>query len=217
MKRIVFDLDGTLLDSRQRHTTLLGDVCAELEIPITERMLEGYLPSKLTGVNTRRYLTQFCGFSEEESKQCSTLWEERIENWEYLTQDILYPDTIEILSTLKKTDRFELILLTARKNKAMLMRQLDWLGILQIFSDVCCVSPAQAKAGKRNILKKLEHISCMVGDTEVDYSAAIYAGCPFYALARGFRGKNYWNEQGVESHDNLRSLLACLQNVERGR
>ena len=46
----------------------------------------------------------------------------------------------------------------------------------------------------------------MIGDTEIDYKAAIETGCNYYLLNRGFRNEDYWNELGIRSYKDLSEL-----------
>ena len=38
----------------------------------------------------------------------------------------------------------------------------------------------------------------MIGDTEVDYEAAMLANCKFYASKEGFRSESFWKNKNIE-------------------
>ena len=208
MKTIVWDLDGTLLDSRSRHTTLLWDLCMELQINIAETKLMEYLPCKCNGMSTYQYLTEHCGISDKAALKCSALWTERIEKWDYLSQDILYPDSKKTLSALN--GRFSCFLITARQHENLMRNQLKVNGIELFFDNVICVSPINAPKNKVLAAKGLKEVACWVGDTEVDSWAAQQLGCNFYALYRGFRSQEFWMKSGIKSHSNLSELINYL-------
>lgn len=209
MKTIVFDFDGTLLDSRARHTILLRDVCEEIGLPLTTAQYNSYLHYKREGYSTRKYLSQVCQVSTPIAEKCAKLWSERIELWSYLKYDALYSDSFETLKRL--FDKFELYLLSARKNEEFLFQQLQELELLPFFQKICCVSPVDAGERKKEVVEKINDVACFVGDTEADYAAAIHKGCVFYALSRGFRSEKFWGESNVRSYPDLGSLLSVCE------
>lgn len=204
MKTIIFDFDGTLLDSSARHTILLRDICEELGTPLTEAQYRSYLVYKRDGYSTKKYLTQVCNMPESSAERCAGLWSEKIESWSYLKYDALYSDSQEILKDLSK--KFDLYLLSARKNEEFLYRQLQEFELLSFFQKVYCVSPIRAGEQKGEVVEKVKNVACIVGDTEADYAAAVHAGCAFYALDRGFRSEKFWRTLNTPSYPSLSAL-----------
>lgn len=210
VKAIIFDFDGTLLDSSARHTILLRDVCEELKTPLTETQYNSYLAYKRDGYSTKKYLIQICKMPELMAEKCAELWRERIEWWSYLKCDAVYSDSRETLKNLSK--EFDLYLLSARKNEEFLYQQLREVELVTFFQKIYCVSPAGAGERKGEVARAVENVTCVVGDTEVDHAAAVHAGCAFYALNRGFRSKKFWDALNVRSYPNL----GALPSVYRG-
>ncbi len=209
MSTIVFDWDGTLLDSRERHTALLRDVCTQLSIPITAAQLSAYLPAKCCGMSTMRYLEECCGFSPAVARSCTQRWVQEIETPPYLQMDHLYEDTYGTLSALYGKG-FTFALISARQREDYLLQQVKKMGLSAFFSTIFCVNPKAAFEEKSKCAQRLPSVVCWAGDTEVDLYASREIGCPFYALDRGFRSCHFWMQHGVSSWPNFHALAYSL-------
>lgn len=208
MKRIVFDFDGTLLDSRQRHVIVLNDCLRHFgvaDVNPTE-----YLTYKANGNSTYSFLRKILMLPEELADKISKQWVSVIEQDVYLETDRLYADAISILQYCSNIA--ELYLLSARSNEAALHRQVERFGLKPYFCEVICVSPLNAVAEKTDILRRIKPCT-IVGDTEVEYQAAQEMGIPCYLLNRGFRSKEYFAQRGITSNDNLSQLRCFLENM----
>lgn len=190
-QRIAFDLDGTLLDSRERHKLVMNDVLAEFEINLNTDDLIDY---KSNGHNNIEWL-QYKGVEKSTANSVQKRWIELIENEKYLTEDKLYETVIPYLEQLSQNN--ELFLITARNNERGTRDQLQRLGILPFLSGVRIIkSDATVSQEKANFLKE-NRINTLIGDTEVDQEAALKAGCSFSAVLHGFRSKSYWSQFNV--------------------
>lgn len=191
-KRIAFDLDGTLLDSRKRHEIVMDDVLSEFGI---ELATDDLLPFKLEGHTNIDWLVQK-GIDKGTARSVQKRWVELIEKENYLFSDKLYEGIIPYLEQLSKTN--ELFLITGRNNASNAKKQIAQLGISQFFTEVKIVSSnpeiSKAKAGFL-IENKIDE---MVGDTESDLKAARMANCKFKAVVYGFRSEVFWNQYHVE-------------------
>lgn len=197
--KIIFDLDGTLLDSRQRHIEVLKD-CLD-EIIKKSYPIQDFVVFKAKGYSTYNYLNMKLGLSDSTSHEISARWAERIENINYLEFDKLYKDSMQALEFLYKNNQ-TLYLLTARKNKIALFEQIGWLKIKNYFEIIKCVSPYNAKNEKKSFLEGIS-AELMVGDTEVDIEASTQAQIPCYILNRGFRNKDFWDKKNLVSYPSL--------------
>jgi phosphoglycolate phosphatase-like HAD superfamily hydrolase len=201
MQTIVFDLDGTLLDSRKRHVVVLQNAILQAGIDVSGLSFDDFISYKANGNTTKAYLAEGCHFSQDISKKIMTEWQRQIELPENLKNDVLYYDTVPTLENLR--GRFHLVLLTARQNKQAMLKGINELKIDKYFNEIVCVNPYKAKIEKILWLRNIENAILCVGDTEVDYYAAKENGINFYALNRGFRSKNYWDSKNVISFESL--------------
>jgi len=205
MKKIIFDLDGTLLNSRKRHEVVLGDSISQYGM-LPPKSISDYVEKKREGINTYCYLKEYLNYNDELAKRISEIWTQNIEQEHYLVLDKLYKDSIPCLETLRNS--YDLILVSARKNQNGLFEQLQKLNIEHYFYEVICVSPVNAKEKKIEAIEKYKMQVCLVvGDTEVDYACAKYYFLPVYILNRGFRSQYYWDKKGVNSFYDLTSLI----------
>lgn len=190
-KRICFDLDGTLLDSRERHRVVMNHVLKEYKCDIDT---SDYLQYKADGNNNLSWL-EMKGVDKNYAKDINLRWIELIEDNDFLKGDLLYPNTRSILESLSR-DNF-LLLLTARNNKENADIQIDRLSIRQYFDKIVVVSSSKQTAIlKSKVLSDLR-IEDFYGDTESDLDASKLANCNFFVSTRGFRSKKYWESKDV--------------------
>ena len=205
MRTIVFDLDGTILDSRERHSLLLRDILDEINIFVDPQKLNDYLKYKSDGYSTKKFLVDICKLSYENADICSKIWISRIENREYILRDELYPGVKEVLEYMLQ--KYKLILLTARRDKRLLEYQLKKFDIHKTFNEIICVNPLNAKEEKKTAVSNLKNVFVYFGDTEVDYNAAIKNNVLFCAMDYGFRSKLYWNKKGIITYSDLKEAI----------
>ena len=194
----VFDLDGTLIDSSKRHWMLMKKLLNNFGVTVPNSFSTDYLSYKSDGHNGKQYLIQVMGINENIADRIHKQWVEHIEDDEWLELDCLYDDAI---STLNKIET-EILLLTIRNNRDGVLRETARLGLNRY--NLKIIVHGENKA---DVLKRLSDKCVMVGDTEVDYSAAIEASTEYYILNRGFRSRKYWQKKSVQSYDDLRCLI----------
>jgi len=206
----VLDLDGTLIDSSKRHGALLKSLLDKRNIKYPQGVESEYLEYKRNGNNTTHYLTEVLRLEDSESNKIVREWVEHIEDWKWITKDVLYDDTIPFLTKIGKNNT--IIYLSNRQNEVNLIKELSRLQILQYANYVYVSNPNNGWKGKSQILSNiLENHTALeitiIGDSEVDEKAAYDNGIRVFLLNRGFRSKNYWNSRGLSSICSLNEIL----------
>lgn len=203
---IAFDLDGTLLDSRERHEVVLSDCLREEGLP---PITSDFVAFKANGFSGLRYLNEK-GIERETARQIYSKWIERIEDDAYLERDKLYEDAIITLNALR--GRF-LILVTARARPDAVRRQIIRIGIEPYFARVFIVTPGSAAhEAKASALRHLSP-SCIIGDTESEAKCANLLNIPAYLLNRGFRNEQYWSKRHINSYPTLYDIVRLLNST----
>ena len=188
MKRlIVFDLDGPLLDGRDRHYACYGSILQEAGyVPVAR---DEYWQAKRALVPVREVLARSGadGFYSEFKR----LWLAEIESEEMLALDHLQSGALELLRKIALAGhRVEIA--TLRQHPERARNEGKRLGILDLIDELLVSRHAEAAAGKakrvltharRQGLKPL----IWVGDTEVDAKAAAALGLPCALVTNGLR------------------------------
>ncbi len=190
MKRpaaLVFDLDGTLIDSRRDITTAINRMRADLCLPplaleqvvtmvgegvrlLVERALGPECPPERVDLALERYLGYYGEVCLDETRP--------------------YAGIEEMLATLAGT--YPLALLS-NKGEAFSRKILDGLGLTHHFREILGgdslptrkPDPAGLKAVADRLGVPLQDLM-LVGDTWVDAETARNAGCPFALVEWGF-------------------------------
>lgn len=181
--RIGLDLDGTLLECRQRQMTLLQVRAKACAVDIDA---DSFWNLKRNGLSNRAALSNF-GVSATASRSICSGWEHSIEDFPWLSFDRLLPGVAEVLMRWREIGN-TLHLVSARRNRCNAMQQLHALG-LNIFDSVIFVNPLKLGA-KIAALSDLRP-DIYIGDTERDYDDAIQAGvCPLL-VSSGLRAADF--------------------------
>lgn len=212
--RYVLDLDGTLIDSSERHYLLMQQILDKKSYDSEE-----FMRYKADGNSGKKYLMECLALPEAAALEIMTLWQAQIEEGQWLAYDKLYPDTLEFLDWIKSRDE-RIYFLTARQRKDAVLDEVKRLGIADYADEICVVSPAEASEQKKAFVKKTQD-HCInndsvyiVGDTENEYQLAKDLSLPYSILNRGFRSKKYWDEQGVLSISSLREIMVEIENIK---
>ncbi|HCC69338.1 MAG TPA: hypothetical protein DEP99_05570 [Nitrospiraceae bacterium] len=211
IKLLIFDLDGTLVDSIQDITDALNYALAPLNIgpfstaEIKEKvgsgitkLIEGFIPEEKSGMRdeiTKRFLEQYSAH--------------------LLDNTNAYPGVKETL--LKLGDYRKAVV--SNKREALSKAVLDGLGLANFF-DVILGSDSvpEKKPSPAPIIKVLETLgidkdeAMIVGDSNLDIEAGKKAGIKTLAVTYGYRGKEFLTDADYMI-DNMRYLLTVLQKL----
>lgn len=211
MKTLIFDLDGTLIDSRLRHFIVLKEALSFYNIEyISWLEYNMFMDFKRSGKSTKDFLRRFEKINMDKIELVNNYWISKIEDDEFLKYDILYEDTIRILSKIH--EKYEIVFLTSRNNRRGLINELHRLDIARYANSINVVSSPNAFEKKKAVIQKYDKGNTLIiGDTEMEYNAALDLGMDFYILNRGFRSKTFWISNSVVSYDSLECLTPYIE------
>ena len=208
MKTAFLDLDGTLLDSHERHTVVLEYALKKCHIYGCD--LSNYLDYKANGNRTIDFLKEELYLDDDISQRVAEIWKLTIEEEKYLEIDTFYSDAVPFLNLIKEKG-FKTIIVSARNNKDYLIDRIKISEINYLIDDIIIVSPFHAMNNKLNVfIQNKDKNSVCIGDTEVDYEAGKKAGILTYILNRGFRSKEYWDKKNIRSYCDLFEIVKYL-------
>jgi phosphoglycolate phosphatase-like HAD superfamily hydrolase len=208
--RVYLDLDGPLLDCRRRHHRVFCDLLSAGGVspsllPVVDTLWE----RKRAGATTLDLAREACPTTDADSLRRG--WLERIEQDAYLELDELQPLVLDTLARLRGDGRTPR-LITARRDRESLDRQLANLGIEDFFDTVIVCSPTQGLRSKHEPLGRdvadFDGSACLVGDSEMDMSAAVTWGLVGLGVDCGIRAAQMLLAAGAhEVRPRLASFL----------
>ncbi|HEY0514823.1 MAG TPA: HAD-IA family hydrolase [Thermoanaerobaculia bacterium] len=184
---LVFDLDGTLIDSRRDITTAINRMRAELSLP----PLALATVITMVGEGARLLVERALGpgFSPEQVDAALARYLQLYEDV-CLDETRAYPGIEEMLAVL--AGRYPLALLS-NKGEALSRKILDGLGLSRFFREILGGDSLPTRkpdpsgllvlAGRLGV--PLDHL-LLVGDTWIDAETAHNAGSPFALVEWGF-------------------------------
>lgn len=184
-KCIIFDLDGTLLDTSE-------GVLSSIRYTIREK---GYAPLSdevmrtFIGPPVKRSLTAAYGLGEEEADEATGIFRNRYKNFD-LFKAVPYEGIMELLGQLK--EQGYLIGVATLKREDYAVTLLKHFGIAE-YCDSICGSDFASKMLKIDVLNKClrelnlsKDEAVLIGDTASDGTGAGLAGMDFIAVTFGF-------------------------------
>jgi phosphoglycolate phosphatase-like HAD superfamily hydrolase len=191
MPTIILDLDGPLLDGRDRHYACYKEI------------LQGH---GHTPLDPARYWAMKRDRADRRAQLAATgaetiygafldAWLERIESPAMLALDRVQPGAPETLRRWK-TSGYRLVLATLRAHPDWLRSQLAATGLDRLLDDVVVSRHDDGGEGKaRKVREAVPDLvpgnALWVGDTEADVSAARALGCPVWAVTCGLRTEEF--------------------------
>jgi len=188
IKKIFLDLDGPLLDGKERHYYCYRSILESFGFkPIN---INEYWEKKRALIN-RRDLLSLSG-AEEIYDDFLAEWLAIIESPTVLALDKVQEGAVDCLRNWKEQG-IELNLVTMRKNRQALEEQLNSMRLRQYLDTVLVCDHNEGGKGKADAVRKMYSIEQLsknllwIGDTEADWEAAKYLGCQLILLSNGLR------------------------------
>ena len=207
MRVIALDLDGTLLDCKERQSLLAASLCRASGIVLN---IELFWSAKREGATTTSAILEQ-GIDVAFATKLSKLWTTHVESEAWLQMDRLFPGVMRALQDARKLG-IRLHLVTARTNECALRRQLHWLSIDPFFDHVEVVCPREAAQQKAKYLS-VSMPDLYIGDSETDAIAAKAAQIRFLAVTSGQRSAAYLQSR---TDINVKDLKFDFTEVMRG-
>lgn len=192
IKQIFLDLDGPLLDGKERHYFCYQSILKRF----------GFEP---VGVDEywiiKRSSAGLCDVLEMSGAGAIyddfvVAWRMIIESPEALALDRVQEGAIDCLRHWKEKG-IRLTLVTMRKNKRALDEQLELTGLRQFLDAILVCDHISGGGGKADaarcaLLDNVKISNAMwIGDTEIDWDAAQLLGCGIILVENGLRNREY--------------------------
>lgn len=201
---VALDLDGTLVDARERQVGLTVAILEELGLAAIDE--DAFWERKRDGARTAEALV-WLGVPADGAAEVQRLWIERVERREWLERDGVLDGAVDALASMR-ADGAEPFILTARRDAQAVAWQVERLGL---GLDLEVVDPADAAAAKAAVLGR-RGAAGFIGDAESDAAAAHAAGIPFVGVSSGQRSADFLRAAGVELvADDVSAAWAALR------
>lgn len=210
-QHVIFDFDGTLVDSAPAILATFASILDEARLPPAIPLDKTLIGPPLIPTLTKISGSQNPELIERLARRFKAEYDEH-----KLPLTAAYPGAAD---TLKALSEFGLVMhIATNKREKPTLRLLDLFGWRGYFSSVYCIdSPPNGSPGKAEMLERLlaeQDISkdevLFVGDTETDSTAATSNALAFCGVTWGYGRWNSFacpNGQVVKSFADLRDLL----------
>jgi phosphoglycolate phosphatase len=200
---LIFDWDGTLMDSAQKIANCIKASAGDLNIPVpTEQAAK-----RIIGLGLDEAMRKL--FPEVAAQQIPRLVERYRINWleKDTTNQELFPGVRDGLRELAASGAF--LAVATGKSRQGLQRQLDDLDLGELFAVTRCADETRSKPHPQMLAEILDytaispHKAIMVGDTTYDLEMA--SNADIVSIGAGY---------GVHQHDELaaQGALAVMQS-----
>lgn len=180
---IFFDLDGTLIDSRDRLYKLFQYLVVESQLSF-----DNYWDFKRNKINHTAILTNHFNYSALLIKEFERDWMANIEMSEWLGLDKPFDGVSDFLKQLSK--QHDLYVVTARQFEGTAFQQIESFGWQGIFKKVFVTQQKKEKHELINSAITIDKNDWFVGDTGKDIQTGKQLGIRTAAVLSGFLNEN---------------------------
>lgn len=217
MKAVLFDLDGTLIDSFEGIAK--SAQYALRRFGINEENLENLRP--FVGPPLVESFQKWYGLSKEQAIEATDIYRERYRPIGIL-ECSLYPGVEECIRTLK-AEGYQ-IGMASSKPEEFCRRILEHFGLLDLFDDVVGATFDRRIDTKEEVLNEVlrrwsdipKNQMCLIGDTMFDLVGAKKIGIDCIAVSYGFGDAEEMLQNGaVAICDRMADLPELIQRLNR--
>lgn len=179
---IFFDLDGTLIDSRERLYQLFQSL-----VPTSELSFDEYWALKRNKTSHKKILLSKFNYSNEQYSDFEKKWMSKIELEKWLQLDTPFEGIVDVLISLSKNH--DLFVVTARQSESIALEQIKSFGWENIFTKVLVTQQQQEK---HDLIKNAVRVTpedWFIGDTGKDIQTGKLLGIKTAAVLSGFLSK----------------------------
>ncbi|HXH38471.1 MAG TPA: HAD family hydrolase [Thermoanaerobaculia bacterium] len=193
MNRAFFlDLDGTLLDSRNRIHRLFCELAASTQLGFEE-----YWKLKREGAGQKALLTGRLGFSEGAAERFMKRWLEAIEEDARLLEDSPYPGALDLLQKL--ADAGEVYIVTGRQDPDKAERQAERFGWLPFLKGLLVTRRQMSKEELIRSWAVPAAAGAIAGDSGEEILAGKALGIRTVAVSYGFNSSERLRAYGPDA------------------
>lgn len=181
---IVFDWDGTLMDSAGAIVASIQNACRDLGFPVPDRERA----SHVIGLGLRDAMEYACpGLRDQDYLRMIERY--RVHWFQRDPHLPLFDGTIEMLDELE--ERGHMLAVATGKSRAGLVRVLEYTGLERRFVATRCADQCTPKPAPDMLLELIAELgtererTLMIGDTTHDLDMAANAGVPAVAVTYG--------------------------------
>lgn len=179
---LIFDLDGTLIDSRLRLYKLFQHL-----VPESNLTYEGYWAFKRDKVSNEAILAKEFDFDAVAKERFVANWMKCIESPEFLALDQNFPGMQQTLEMLRKHAKLHVC--TARQTRQPVLDQLERMGLLTYFDSIMVTEQSRGKEDLIATLPSLGPQDWIIGDTGRDIQVGKFLEINTCAVLSGFRDR----------------------------
>ena len=216
MNLVIFDVDGTLVDSQHMIVAAQSRAIGRLDLPIPSR--EAML--SIVGLSLYEAFTHLFGAGaplEALANGYKAAWRELVSEGEVSP---LYPGAQELLMSLSRRPDIFLGIATGKSRRGI-HDFLNRYGWQDMFATVQTADDAPSKPAPDMILQALAELDCspqhctMIGDTSFDMDMAKHAGVRGIGVTWGFHPRERLTSAGllVDDFSALQRVLAANAEV----
>ncbi len=204
---VIFDLDGTLTDSRPGIIACAKYALEKMGFPVPpEETLSRFLGPPLA-----ESFLRYCGMTEEQAARATELYRERYipVGWK---ENSVYPHIRALLAALKERGAY--LAVATGKPERISVEVLRYFGLFQYFDAVAGPTPQDLHADKGTLIRRVlpqGRKAVMIGDIAGDIKGAQNAGVDSIAALYGYGNREETLAQGpTHAAETTRDLCNLL-------